>query len=127
MVPGKSLAIICRTGQVWHPMGMPSGLALRSKAAAERNPAAAALVAAFLRNSLLEISSIDVSFDAFNFITRDSLEFPASSTLRTDELLREIGVNDLQIRAIPSELLSQASGDISEKQGFGDEAREFEV
>src|SRR5216683_2591230 len=59
MVPGKSLAIISRTGQVWHPMGKPRGLARSSRAPRERRPAAAAFVAEYLRNSLLEMAGID--------------------------------------------------------------------
>src|SRR5260370_4195354 len=50
-----------------------------------------------------------------------------SSAVRADELLREIGVYDFEIRAIQSEFLSQTSGDISEKQGLRHEAREFEI
>src|SRR5260370_20472035 len=53
MVAGKSLAIISLTAQVWHPMGRPSGLARSSRAPTEKRPAAAALVAEYLRNSLL--------------------------------------------------------------------------
>src|SRR5258708_8873767 len=58
MVAGKSLAIISLTAQVWHPMGRPSGLARSSRAPAEKRPAAAALVAEYLRNSLLEMAGI---------------------------------------------------------------------
>src|SRR5215470_4325646 len=58
IVPGKSLAIISRTGHVWHPIGIPSGLACSSKPPAEIKPAAAAWVAALLTNSLLDISDI---------------------------------------------------------------------
>src|SRR6266446_250777 len=61
MVPGKSLAIISRTGQVWHPMGRPRGLARSSRAPRETRPAAAAFVAEYLRNSLLEMAGIDPS------------------------------------------------------------------
>src|SRR5258708_32966069 len=127
MVPGKSLAIISLTGQVWHPMGMPSGLARSSEEVKERNPAAAALVAAFLTNSLLEIAGMVVSLFNFSFITRDSLQFPSAAAFRADELLRGIGVNDLQAGAIPIEFLSHASGDISQEQSLRDEAREFEI
>jgi len=42
-------------------MGRPSGLARSSGAPADRNPAAAALVAALLKNSLLEIRDIHTS------------------------------------------------------------------
>jgi hypothetical protein len=42
-------------------MGMPSGLARSSKAATERRPAAAALAAEYLRNSLLEIAGMETS------------------------------------------------------------------
>src|SRR5712664_1960744 len=59
IVPGKSLAIISLTGHVWHPIGMPSGLARSSSAHAERKPAAATFVAAFFKNSLLETADID--------------------------------------------------------------------
>ena len=46
---------------------------------------------------------------------KSELEFPSAATFRADELLREIGVDDLHIRAIPIEFLSQASGDISQE------------
>src|SRR5437867_9231549 len=42
-------------------MGRPSGLARSSRAPADRNPAAAPLVAALLKNSLLEICDIHTS------------------------------------------------------------------
>src|SRR5580700_3936399 len=61
IVPGKSLAIISLTGQVWHPMGMPSGSARSCSVPAETNPAAAVYVAALFRKSLLEITDIDAS------------------------------------------------------------------
>jgi len=56
------LAIMSLTGQVWHPMGMPSGLARRRSApAAARKLAALAVAPAFLRNVLLEIADMDAS------------------------------------------------------------------
>jgi hypothetical protein len=61
MVPGKSLAIIALTGHVWHPMGNPSGLALSIPALAERNPATAALAAAFFKKSRREIADMGTS------------------------------------------------------------------
>ena len=36
-VPGKSFAIISRTGQVWHPIGIPSGLARSSRHPPQEN------------------------------------------------------------------------------------------
>src|SRR5437867_1268162 len=36
-------------------------------------------------------------------------------------------MNDLQVGAIPSEFLRQASGDISEQQSFGNHTGEFEI
>jgi hypothetical protein len=42
-------------------MGRPSGLARSRRAFADRNPATAALVDAFLKNSLLEIADIYAS------------------------------------------------------------------
>src|SRR5215467_3703632 len=59
MVPGKSLAIISLTGQVWHPIGRPSGLARSSIMPAERSPAApatATCVMVVCTNSLLVIA-----------------------------------------------------------------------
>src|SRR5579863_4769254 len=64
MVPGKSLAIMARTGHVWQPMGSPSGLAASSSAPAESTPATAAPVAEDLKNSLLEIAGMEVSSPA---------------------------------------------------------------
>jgi hypothetical protein len=62
MVPGKSLAIISLTGQVWQPMGMPSGLARRRNApTVARTPAVAACAAPFLRNARLEIADMCAS------------------------------------------------------------------
>src|SRR4051794_24953577 len=60
MVPGKSCPIICRTGYVWHPIGMSRGLAPSSRAAAARNPVAAV----FWRNCRLEskLIALPVSF-----------------------------------------------------------------
>jgi len=52
------LAIIARTGYVWHPMGMPSGLAQSSRALADSNPAATVSAATVLKNALLERASI---------------------------------------------------------------------
>jgi hypothetical protein len=49
------------TGQVWHAIGMPRGLALSIPAFPERNPAAATPVDAFLKKSLLEIIDIRTS------------------------------------------------------------------
>src|SRR5436309_15900795 len=60
-VPGKSLAIISRTGQVWHPIGMPSALARSCTTLADRKPAATVCTAAILQNSLLESVGIDAS------------------------------------------------------------------
>src|SRR5215471_17105690 len=62
IVPGKSLAIISRTGQVWHPMGKPRGLACSFITPAERSPATAACVVATLQKSLLEIGGIRSPF-----------------------------------------------------------------
>src|SRR5262252_5932538 len=61
MVPGKSLAIISRTGQVWHPIGRPSGLARSSRAPAapvDNRPATAACLPVVFRNSLLVVVDI---------------------------------------------------------------------
>src|SRR6266566_9526670 len=61
MVPGKSLAIISRTGQVWHPIGSPNGFARSSRAPAQSALATAACFAVFLTNSLLVIVDISPS------------------------------------------------------------------
>src|SRR5579863_5885526 len=61
MVPGKSSAIMARTGHVWQPMGRPRGFAPSSSVPAESAPATAAPVADFLKNSLLEIADIEFS------------------------------------------------------------------
>src|SRR2546430_2314050 len=58
MVPGKSLAIISRTGQVWHPIGSPNGFAPSSTAPAQSALATAACLAVLLTNSLLVIVDI---------------------------------------------------------------------
>jgi hypothetical protein len=58
MVPGKSLAIIFLTGQVWHPMGMPRGFARSPFAAANKIPAALVSTVAVLKKFLLEIADI---------------------------------------------------------------------
>ena len=63
-VPGKSLAIISRTGQVWHPIGMPSGFACSLKTPAEIRPIAADCAAATLQKSRLEIASMNASLDS---------------------------------------------------------------
>src|ERR1700722_16649784 len=67
IVPGKSLAMPSLTGQVWQPIGRPSGLAWSSKVAADKRLAAAALVAAFFMNALLDRSDIDGSL-FFHFV-----------------------------------------------------------
>src|SRR5580765_6184228 len=54
-------AIIARCGYVWLPIGRPSGFADAVPALASMNPAAAAPVAVFPKNSLLVIRSIGVS------------------------------------------------------------------
>src|SRR5437016_4065992 len=106
-------------------MGMPSGLALSSRAPAERNAAAAACVAAVFKNSLLEITGMDTS--SSRFFTRYWLEFPSAAAFRADILVGRIGVNNLHVGAIPIEFLSPTSGNISEKQSLGDQARKLEV
>src|SRR3981189_3154870 len=67
IVPGKSLAMPSLTGQVWQPIGRPRGLAWSSKAAADKRLAAAALVAAFFMNALLDRSDMDGSL-FFRFV-----------------------------------------------------------
>ncbi|PYT74678.1 MAG: hypothetical protein DMG39_02210 [Acidobacteria bacterium] len=52
------MAIICRTGHVWHPSGKPSGLARKSGAPAESKPTTAACFAVLFRNSLLVVALI---------------------------------------------------------------------
>src|SRR6185503_14507265 len=54
--------IIARWGQVWLPIGSPSGLARISAAPAARNPATAASVPVFFKNSRLESAATSVSF-----------------------------------------------------------------
>ena len=61
MVPGKSWPICVRTGYVWHPIGIPSGVAPNTRAPAEINPVTAVLAAALLKKSLLELALIMVS------------------------------------------------------------------
>src|SRR5438045_3735461 len=58
IVPGKSLAIIRRTGHVWQPMGRPNGSARRLRAPAARAPDTTAFAEVFFKNSLLEIADI---------------------------------------------------------------------
>ena len=58
---GKSCLIIARCGQVWLPMGSPSGLARKSVAHAARNPATAASAAVFRKNSRLDIAGMHLS------------------------------------------------------------------
>src|SRR5262249_1640744 len=68
MVPGKSLAIIWRTGQVWQPMGRPRGLAsvVKGKEAARADVAVTAAVD--LRKVRRGIADI-----RFSFLLRKSL------------------------------------------------------
>src|ERR1700728_2991052 len=54
-VPGKSLAIIARTGHVWHPMGRPRGSACSMRPPVDRIAPTTALDDAVLMNSLLDI------------------------------------------------------------------------
>jgi len=81
-VPGKSSAIIFRTGQVWHPMGIPSGLARRLNTPAEANPAAAVHVAALFRNSLLDVFDMIASSDSANEQKISDLQTAFSAALR---------------------------------------------
>src|SRR6266849_5806089 len=105
-------------------MGMPSGLARSSRPPPETNPAAAACIAAFFTNSLLDIAAIASSLYQF-FATR-WLQLPSASTFRADVLLRRIRVN-LHARAIPTELLSRTSGNIPKKQSLRDQPRKFKI
>jgi hypothetical protein len=66
MVPGKSLAMLSLTGQVWQPIGRPRGLAWSSKMA-DKRLAAAARVAACFMNCLLDSSDMDGSL-FFHFV-----------------------------------------------------------
>ena len=73
IVPGKSFAIIVRTGQVWHPIGIPKGLARSLVAWDASSPASATLVPALVKNSLSRLHPCAPAF----FV--DSLQLPASS------------------------------------------------
>src|SRR5713226_323563 len=72
-------------------MGMSSGLARSSRAPTERRPAAAALVAEYLRNSLRDIAGIDTS--SFTSPRR-------SNCTPADEEARNSGTNAAAKRAI---------------------------
>jgi hypothetical protein len=63
-VAGKSLAIMSRTGHVWHPIGKPKGFACSFSTPDDTKPTVAADVVTVLQNSLLEISDIAVSLSA---------------------------------------------------------------
>src|SRR2546421_1766250 len=56
-----------------------------------------------------------------------TLEFPSAAAFRADILLGRIRVDNLHVGAIPIEFLFQTSGNISEKQSLGNEARKLEV
>src|SRR5258707_7799389 len=103
---------------------MPSGLARSSRPPAEIKPAAAACVAAFLTNSLLDISDMDASL--WQFFTKRRLHFPSASTFRPDVFLRRISAH-FHAGAIPSEFPSRARGDIPKKQSLRNQPREFEI
>src|SRR6266851_5475625 len=103
---------------------MPSGLARSSRPPAEIKPAAAACVAAFLTNSLLDISDMDASL--WQFFARHWLQFPSASTFRPDVFLRRISAH-FHAGAIPIEFLSRTRGNIPEKQGLRDQPRELEI
>src|SRR5579864_2605102 len=98
-VPGKSLAIISRTGQVLQPIGSPSGSACSFNAPAETKPTAAAEVVAALQNSLLEIADMEASC-----VDSRQLQFPSLATFWANVFLCEVGVVCLQIRMIPGKL-----------------------
>src|SRR5713226_4554700 len=88
---------------------MPSGLARSSRPPAEIKPAAAACVAAFLTNSLLDISDIAPSLQ--QFFARYWLQFPSASTFRPDVLLRRIRIH-IHADTIPIEFLHRTRSDI---------------
>src|SRR2546429_244008 len=60
------------------------------------------------------------------FFTRYWLEFPSAAAFRADILLGRFSVNSLHVGAIPIEFLSPTTGNIPEKQGFGNEPRKLE-
>src|SRR5580765_7507425 len=111
MVPGKSFAIISRTGQVWHPMGIPSGSARRSTAAAEIRPVAAMQVALSLTNSRLEISVIYPPI--LVVFPPVLLQIPAESAVRLDQLLGCIKICHAHLFSVPDKFLPATRRDIS--------------
>src|SRR5262245_20443828 len=70
--------IIWRCGQVWLPMGSPSGLAANSAAPATRNPATAASVAVFRRNSRRDRSAMRTPLPSKSLSRRSSRRIRAS-------------------------------------------------
>src|SRR5215469_4645993 len=58
---------------------------------------------------------------------KKSLQFPSRTARRAYQLLRGIGIGDLQVGAIPVERLRRRGGDISEQQRFRHLALEFKI
>src|SRR6266851_1746148 len=96
---------------------MPRGLARSSRPPAEIKPAAAACVAAFLTNSLLDIPDMDASLR--QFFARYWLQFPSAATFRPDVLLRRVSVH-FHAGAIPIEFLPRTRGNIPKKHGIAE-------
>src|SRR5690348_15827426 len=119
IVPGKSLAIISRTGHVWHPMGRPRGLARSSNAPVESTPAAAADFAVVFINSLLDISRMATS--------SERLEFPAGPAVWANHFLRGIRIGYAQVLPVPAERLAGANRNVPQQQRFRNHARKFEI
>src|SRR5262249_41388091 len=116
MVPGKSLAIIWRTGQVWQPMGRPRGLAsvVKGKEAASADVAVTAAVD--LRKVRRGIADI-----RFSFLLRKSLcgarrhrqeclccylQLPAGAAVWLHEFIGSRRIRDFQVPAIPRKFLA---------------------
>jgi len=62
-VPGKSLAMLSRTGQVWHPMGRPRGLACALRGRDARIDAAAVDLRKVRRDLLDIVASGKIKFN----------------------------------------------------------------
>src|SRR5438094_7779635 len=63
MVPGKSLAMLWRTGQVWQPMGRPRGLARALRGREARIDAAAVDLRKVRRDWLDIVASGEIKFN----------------------------------------------------------------
>src|SRR5215813_10383002 len=115
MVPGKSLAIIWRTGQVWHPMGRPRGLAAVVKGKEAARADVAVMAAVDLRKVRRGIADIRFSFllckspcgtRRHRRVCLSWLELPAGTTVGLDEFFGRRRIRNFQVHAIPGKLLA---------------------